>query len=55
MKIKETLMTVVALAAIVFAGVLAYRHEVRPPQEICKLCQRPVHAAVAYQLDLKDG
>ena len=55
MKIKETLVTALALVAIVFVGVVAYRHEVRTPQETCKLCQRPIHAAVAYELDLKDG
>ncbi len=55
MRLKESLITGAALAAIALVSVLAYRHEVRSAEEFCKLCQRPIHAAVAYELDLKDG
>lgn len=55
MKLRESLITGVALAAIALVSVLAYRHEVRPEEEFCKLCSRPLHAAVTYELDLKDG
>ncbi len=55
MKMKESVVTGLALLAIAVVGLLAYRYEVRPQAEFCKLCQRPIHAGVAYELDLKDG
>lgn len=55
MKMKEGVVTAIALVAIALVSVLAYRHEVRSEEEFCKLCSRPLHAAVTYELELKDG
>ena len=55
MNAKEFWVTVVALAAIGTVSVLAYRHVTRPPADLCRVCQRGLHPAVAYTLQMGDG
>lgn len=52
---KEAVITLLALAAIALVSVLAYRHQTRPPEDLCQVCQRGLHAGVTYRLELKDG
>ena len=55
MKWKDAAITLVALAAIAVVSVVAYRHETRPPADLCAVCQRGMHAGVTYRLEMKDG
>ena len=55
MNAKEPWITVLALAAIVAVSVLAYRHETRPPADLCQVCQRGLHHGVTYRLEMSDG
>lgn len=55
MKWKDAAITLVALAAIVAVSVVAYRHETRPPADLCQVCQRGLHHGVTYRLEMSDG
>lgn len=55
MKWKDAAITLIAVAAIVVVSVVAYRHETRPPTDLCQVCQRGLHAGVTYRLEMKDG
>ena len=55
MKWKDAVITLIALAAIAVVSVVAYRHETRPRQDLCQVCQRGLHAGVTYRLEMKDG
>ena len=55
MKWKDAAITLIALAAIGAVSVLAYRHETRPSEDLCQVCQRGLHAGVTYRLEMKDG
>ncbi len=55
MKWKDAVITLIALAAIVVVSVVAYRHETRPREDLCQVCQRHLHAGVTYRLEMKDG
>ena len=52
---KEAVITLLALAAIALVSVLAYRHETRPPADLCQVCQRGLHHGVTYRLEMSDG
>ena len=55
MKAKEYLVTGIALAAIAVVCVLAYRHETRPSSDLCRVCQRGLHAGLVYRLEMMNG
>ncbi len=55
MKWKDAAITLIALTAIAVVSVVAYRHEARPPADLCAVCQRGMHAGVTYRLELKGG
>ena len=52
---KEFWITAVALAAIAVVCVLAYRHETRPSGDVCRVCQRGLHAGLVYRLEMMNG
>jgi len=54
MKLRETLITFLALAAIGLASYFAYRYETRPNPNLCNICNRPIHPGMAF-LVLTDG
>jgi hypothetical protein len=47
-KLRETLVTFLALAAIGVASYLAYRSETRPNPNFCDICNRPIHRGMAF-------
>jgi hypothetical protein len=55
MKWKDAAITLTALAAIAIVSFIAYRHETRPREDVCQVCQRALHAGVTYRLEMKDG
>ena len=48
MKLRETLLTFLALMAIGGASYLAYRYETRSSPNFCNICNRPIHAGMAF-------
>ena len=54
MNAKEFWLTAVALAAIAVVCVLAYRHETRPSSDLCRVCQRGLHAGLVYRLEMRN-
>ena len=48
MKPRETLITLLALAAIGCASYFAYRYETRPNPNFCNICNRPIHAGMSF-------
>jgi hypothetical protein len=48
MKLRETLVTFLALAAIGLASYVAYRYETRPNPNFCNICNRPIHRGMAF-------
>ena len=55
MKWKDAIITLGALAAMAVVSVWAYRNVTRPPQDLCRVCNRTLHAGVTYRLDLATG
>ncbi len=51
MKGKETLITLLALAAIGLTSYFAYRFERRPNPHLCAICNRDVHEGMSYRLE----
>ena len=54
MKLRETLVTFLALAAIGLASYFAYRFETKPNPNFCNICNRPIHGGMAFLIDV-DG
>lgn len=52
MKVKETLITLVALVAIGGASYLAYRYESKPNPNFCNVCNRGLHAGMTYRVEV---
>jgi hypothetical protein len=48
MKLRDTLVTLLALAAIGLATYFAYRYETRPNPNVCHICDRPIHRGMAF-------
>ena len=55
MKAKEFWITALALGAIAAVSIWAYRSVTRPPQDLCRVCERGLHAGVTYRLELASG
>lgn len=55
MKAKEFWITALALGAIAAVSIWAYRSVTRPPQDLCRVCERGLHAGVTYRLELSAG
>lgn len=55
MKAKETVITLVALVAIGITSYVAYRYEQRPDPHLCAICNRSLHAGMAYRLETRHG
>ena len=55
MKWKDAIITLGALAAMAVVSVWAYRHVTRPPEDLCRVCDRPLHAGVTYRMELASG
>jgi hypothetical protein len=51
MKLRETLVTFLALAAIGFASYFANRYETRPNPSFCNICNRPIHRGMAFLVE----
>lgn len=52
MKWKDTLVSLAAIAVITAVGFWAFRSVARPPQGLCNVCDRTLHAGVTYRLEL---
>jgi hypothetical protein len=52
MKLKESLITLVALAAIGGASYVAYRYESQPRPNLCNVCNRGLHAGMTYRMEV---
>jgi hypothetical protein len=52
MKWNDALITLAALAAIALVSLWAYRSVTRPPEDLCRVCDRPLHAGVTYRMEL---
>ena len=48
MKLRDTLVTLLALVAIGLASYLAYRYETRPNPNFCNICNRPIHPGMSF-------
>ena len=48
MKLRDTLVTLLALAAIGLASYVAYRYETRPNPNFCNICNRPIHPGMSF-------
>ena len=48
MKLRDTLVTLLALAAIGAASYFAYRYEARPSPNFCNICNRPIHPGMSF-------
>jgi len=48
MKLRDTLVTLLALAAIGGASYFAYRYEARPSPNFCNICNRPIHPGMSF-------
>lgn len=48
MKLRDTLVTFLALAAIGLASYFAYRYETRPDPNFCNICNRAIHGGMAF-------
>ena len=48
MKLRETLVTFLALAAIGLASYVAYRYETRPNPNLCNICGRAIHGGMSF-------
>jgi hypothetical protein len=55
MKWKDAIITAGALAAMAAVGLWSYRSVTRPPQDLCRVCNRVLHAGVTYRLELASG
>ncbi|MBZ5514099.1 MAG: nitrous oxide reductase accessory protein NosL [Acidobacteriia bacterium] len=55
MKWKDVIITLAALGAMAVVSLWAYRHVTRPPQDLCRVCDRPLHGGVTYRLELRAG
>jgi hypothetical protein len=53
MNAKETLITLVALAAIGITSYVAYRYEQRPDPHLCAICNRSTHMGMSYRLETR--
>lgn len=51
MKVRETLITLMALVAIGLASYLAYQYEEKPNPQLCNICDRPLHAGTTYRVE----
>jgi hypothetical protein len=51
MKLRNTLVTLLALAAILVTSYFAYRYETRPNPNVCNICNRPVHTGMAFLVE----
>jgi hypothetical protein len=48
MKPKDTLVTLLALAAIGLTSYFAYRYEARPNPTFCNICNRQIHSGMGF-------
>jgi hypothetical protein len=55
MKWKEAIITLAAIGVITAVGFWAFRSVSRPPQDLCRVCERGLHAGVTYRLELSAG
>jgi hypothetical protein len=55
MKWKDAIITLAALAAIAGVSIWAYRSVTRPPEDLCRVCERTLHGGVTYRLELATG
>ena len=52
MKLRDTLVTLLALVAIGLASYLAYRYETRPNPNFCNICNRPIHPGMSFLVQM---
>ena len=50
-KPQEILMAGTALLVLALVGILAYRFVRTAPQDVCGICERPIHAETAFRLE----
>lgn len=55
MKWKEAAITLSAIGVITALGVWAYLSVSRPRADLCRVCDRNLHAGVTYRLELASG
>jgi hypothetical protein len=48
MKPRDTLVTLLAFAAIGLASYVAFRYETRPNPNFCNICNRPIHPGMSF-------
>jgi hypothetical protein len=48
MKLRDTLVTFLALAAIGVTSYFAVRYETKPNPNFCNICNRPIHRGMAF-------
>jgi hypothetical protein len=51
MKLRQALVTFLALAAIGVASYFAYRYEARPNPNFCNICNRPIHPGMSFLVE----
>ncbi len=51
MKLRETLVTFLALAAIGLASYFAYRYKTTPNQNLCNICGRAIHGGMSFLVE----
>jgi hypothetical protein len=55
MNAKEYLVAGAAAAAIAIVSLFTYRYEIRPAADLCRACQRGLHAGMTYRLEMANG
>ena len=54
-KPPEILIAATALVVLALVGIFAYRFIRTAPQDICGICERPIHAETAFRLETEKG
>jgi hypothetical protein len=55
MKLKDALISLASIAVITALGVWGYFSISRPVPDVCRVCERSLHAGVTYRLELARG
>jgi len=55
MKLKDAVISLVSIGAITALGVWAFLSVSRPPENLCRVCARGLHAGMTYRLELASG
>ena len=55
MKWKDAAVSLVAIGVVTALGIWAFHSVSRPPQDLCRVCERGLHKGVTYRLELARG